>query len=114
MRLSTKQKVANAAAPCRHCGRQAKYRRRGLCYRCLHTPEISRYYPSESKYAPKCAAESEPDAAEVERIVAEQLPTMPGKTPAEITDEEGAVPEYEPRVVRTRQRRRVRKTIGAT
>ncbi len=37
--------------PCRHCGRGAVNRPRGLCWSCYYTPGLRELYPSTSKFA---------------------------------------------------------------
>lgn len=36
---------------CRHCKHLRLWTCRGLCWTCIHTPEISQAYPSESKFS---------------------------------------------------------------
>lgn len=58
--------------PCRHCGKPVASRKRGLCWRCSGTPEISDLYPAQPP-----GPHYEPSAEEVERIVAEQMRRLP-------------------------------------
>lgn len=41
----------NSRLPCRHCGRKATIRARGLCYFCYDDPAVRQTYPP-SRYAP--------------------------------------------------------------
>ena len=62
---------------CKHCGdRMAQAGKRGLCHVCFADKEIRVQYPVD----PKCGHRGdyhEPTMEELERTIAEQLPTMP-------------------------------------
>jgi len=63
---------------CQHCGRLQASRPRQLCYKCFPDRNIRNRYPSGNPGANggnKWAGE--PTEAEVEALIAAQLPTMP-------------------------------------
>lgn len=63
---------------CRHCGAERTLRPRRLCFPCYDNLEIRAAYPVVSKYATVVHKEGhEPTEEELERMIQEQLPTMP-------------------------------------
>lgn len=73
---------------CVHCKTRKRTRPRGLCWTCWHDLTIRFRYavgsanPATAKYAPRVPygrgkGEHEPTMAELEQMIAEQLPTMP-------------------------------------
>lgn len=77
---------------CAHCGTRRLTRPRGLCKHCYDDLDIRYLY---------VVPRDEPSMADVERIIAEQLPTMP--TNDDCDDERQP---YEKRVVRVATRSR--------
>lgn len=67
------------AMKCRHCGRDKVNRPRGLCWTCYYTPGVRAMFPVTSKYGEKAVRvdTDEPTEAELDAMIAEQLPTMP-------------------------------------
>ncbi len=64
---------------CKHCHRRKVTRPRGLCYACHQTPAIKVLYPvsSSSRVPLCCRATREETEEDLDRMIAEQLPTMP-------------------------------------
>ena len=66
---------------CKHCQKHVGTRPRGLCHRCYLDVTIRKSYPPLSVMGTYAAdyEEREPTEEEVEKMIAEQLPTMPGE-----------------------------------
>ncbi len=63
---------------CRHCQKELRnWRLRGLCWKCHKDVAIRKRYPSLSKYHD----EGEPTMAQLDRMIAEQMPTLPDGKP---------------------------------
>lgn len=62
---------------CRHCGLKTGHRPGVLCVDCYAAPEIKSQY-TRRKYQ-RHDNEPEPTMEELEVMIAEQLPTMPGR-----------------------------------
>lgn len=66
---------------CRHCQKRKGNRPRGLCWTCHNNKSIRIQYPSTHPFASKSAKgeydDVEPTEEELNRIISEQLPTMP-------------------------------------
>jgi hypothetical protein len=86
--------------PCQHCHRLKAVCGRGLCRPCRSDPAVYDRYEDRTY--------REPTMAELDALIAEQLPTMPAGN-----EGEEPTPRYrEPRcLVRTRQARVMRKKI---
>lgn len=69
-----------AKGPCRHCKKRPSSRPRGLCAVCYANPTLRRSYSMLHKY-PQADEFERTDTmtnAELDALIAEQLPTMPG------------------------------------
>ena len=66
---------------CLHCGNESATRSRGLGNRCYANRAVRESYPPRGGFGRAGArgAEAEPTMAELERIIAEEYPTMPGR-----------------------------------
>lgn len=60
---------------CRHCNRPKVNRPRGLCWTCYKSRSVREQYPITSPFGRR--GDNEPTEAELEQMIAEQLPTMP-------------------------------------
>jgi hypothetical protein len=80
--------------PCRHCCQYPIGRPRGLCWKCFYTPGVRELYPILPNPNRRRSRHYEPTEAELDAMIAEQLPTMPPN------DE-----DVEYRVNRTRRRK---------
>jgi len=60
---------------CRHCHEEKKRYGRGLCNECYKDPEIRAKY---ARLKESANIDHEPTDEEVEAMIAERLPTMPG------------------------------------
>lgn len=82
---------------CQHCHKGKVNRPRGLCWGCWHDPAVRFIYPVGSgnpdtaRYVPKTYGgrgrgeeDDEPTMEELERMIAEQYPTMPPASPWEL------------------------------
>jgi hypothetical protein len=65
---------------CRHCNERQAYQSRGLCSRCYNRGDIRIQYPPHypSNKRQQAATSDKMTMAEIEAVIAEQLPTMPG------------------------------------
>lgn len=70
---------------CRHCNERHADQSRGLCSRCYNKPAIKVLYPplAKSNKRQQAATSDDMTMAELDAIIAEQLPTMPGFDPHE-------------------------------
>lgn len=72
---------------CRHCHQRDVNCPRGLCWTCYYTPGVREQYPPGSANpatAKFCKNNDyEPSEAELDAMIAEQLPTMPERGPGE-------------------------------
>lgn len=62
--------VRSSTRLCRHCETYVVSRSRGLCHRCYYRREIRDLYPAQ--WTPR-----EETMEDLDRLVAERLPTMP-------------------------------------
>lgn len=65
--------------PCRHCQRNVVDYSRGLCKKCFQNVGLRNRYPAGGRGSRSPAWEHEPSAEELEILIAQQLPTMPGR-----------------------------------
>ncbi len=66
---------------CRHCHKELRnWRLRGLCWKCHKDLSIRKQYPSLSKYG-RYHDEGEPTMDALDRMIAEQMPTLPDGKP---------------------------------
>jgi hypothetical protein len=69
---------------CRHCNERHVNAARGMCSRCYFDPVIRAMYPSRMNFQKQHRSSTETmTMAELDAIIAEQLPTMPGFDPHE-------------------------------
>ena len=61
---------------CLHCEEERATRSRGLGHRCYAVPAIREMYPVRDQYA-RIGLLPEPTMEQLEKLIAEQLPTMP-------------------------------------
>lgn len=77
--------MRNPKALCLHCNyRKPSSGKRGLCQKCYVDPNIRKYYPKQAnQYRLVAPEESEYDPTEeqLEAMIQEMLPTMPGGKP---------------------------------
>jgi hypothetical protein len=70
-----KKKDEANRAKCRHCHEAVVSRPKGLCSKCSRDPAIIDLYPSDSVF---CPHKDNMTMEELDALVAEQYPTMPG------------------------------------